>query len=248
MQPIPPTHGAGGAGVYRTVPSCPAPALLYSADCRRATVTRASFPRRRHAAAGRTRRPGSGGVTPNLPLSPMLGISVCRGQRHSDRVAGHGVGPSRPGCRAGGERAGTAQTHQRWGIRQAVAGGDRRDADEALVAAVAAGATKQEAAQLIGVGERTVYRRLDDPDFRRRVDQARAELVSRTVGKLADASTAAVTTLCALLEADSESIRLGAARAILELGLKLRASEEFERRLSALEEQSATESHWKRAA
>src|SRR5215213_2822305 len=74
---------------------------------------------------------------------------------------------------------------------QVMAGGDRRDADQALVAALAAGATKQEAARLAGVGERTIYRRLEDPDFRRRVDQARGELVGRVVGRLADASTAA---------------------------------------------------------
>ena len=122
-----------------------------------------------------------------------------------------------------------------------MAGGDRRDADQALIAALAAGATKQEAARLVGVGERTVYRRLEDPRFRRRVDEARAELVNRAVGSLADASSAAVATLRALLEADSESVRLGACRAILDLGLKLREAEELERRIRALEEQAATE-------
>ena len=129
-----------------------------------------------------------------------------------------------------------------------MAGGDRRDADQALVAALAAGATKQEAARLAGVGERTIYRRLEDPDFRRRVDQARSELVTQAVGRLADASAAAVTTLRALLGADSESVRLGACRAILDLGLKLRESEELERRIAALEEQPAIDSRWKRAA
>jgi hypothetical protein len=125
------------------------------------------------------------------------------------------------------------------GDRQAVAGGDRRDADDVLVAALAAGCTKLEAARLAGVGERTVYRRLDDPQFRRRIEQARAELVSQTVGRLTDASTAAVTTLRALLDAESENVRLGASRAILELGRKLRESEELERRLAVLEERAA---------
>jgi hypothetical protein len=119
------------------------------------------------------------------------------------------------------------------------AGGDRQDADQALVAALAAGTTKQEAARLIGVGERTIYRRLEDPEFRRCVDQARGELVSRTVGRLTDASTAAVTTLRALLEAESESVRLGACRAILELGRKLRESAFELLRLAELEEHAA---------
>ena len=122
-----------------------------------------------------------------------------------------------------------------------MAGGDRRNADDILVAALAAGKTKQEAARLVGVGERTVYRRLEDPRFRRRVNEARAELVSRAVGSLADASAAAVTTLRALLGANSGSVRLGACRAILDLGLKLREAEELERRIRALEEQAATE-------
>jgi len=124
---------------------------------------------------------------------------------------------------------------------QAVAGGDRRDANHALAAALAAGATKQQAAEMIGVGERTVYRRLEDVKFRHRIDLARAELVSQAVGRLTDASTAAVATLRALLEADSESVRLGACRAILDLGLKLRESEEFERRISLLENQAAVD-------
>jgi hypothetical protein len=72
--------------------------------------------------------------------------------------------------------------------------------------------------------------------------------VSRTVGRLTDASTAAVTMLQALLEADSESVRLGACRAILELGLKLRASEELERRLAALEDRAAGDPPRRRAA
>ena len=125
------------------------------------------------------------------------------------------------------------------GDRQAVAGGDRRSADDVLVAALAAGSTKQEAARLAGVGERTVYRRLDDPQFRRRIEQARAELVGQTVGRLTDASTAAVATLRALLEAENESVRLGACRTILELGRNLRESEELERRLAVLEGHAA---------
>ena len=129
-----------------------------------------------------------------------------------------------------------------------MAGGDRRDADQALIAALAAGATKQEAARLAGVGERTLYRRLEDPDFRSRVDRARVELIHRTVGRLADASAVAVTTLRSLLEADRESVRRGARRAILESGLKLRQSEELERRIAALEEQAVADHRWKRAA
>ena len=65
--------------------------------------------------------------------------------------------------------------------------------------------------------------------------EARREMVARTVGQLADASSAAAVTLRALLNAEADTVRLGAARAILELGTKLRESEDLERRLSELE-------------
>ena len=60
-------------------------------------------------------------------------------------------------------------------------------------------------------------------------------MVSRAVGQLADAGAEAARTLRALLGAESESVRLGACRAILELGMKLRESEELERRVAELE-------------
>ena len=115
---------------------------------------------------------------------------------------------------------------------------DRRKRDSALIAALAGGATIRDAAAVAGVSESTVHRRLDDPDFRRRVADARAEMLSRAVSQLADASTEAVATLRALLDAEAETVRLGSARAILELGAKLRESE-LERRIAALETQLA---------
>jgi hypothetical protein len=116
-----------------------------------------------------------------------------------------------------------------------VAGGDRRNADSMLVAQLAAGAEIAGAARAAGVSEATVYRRLREPDFKEKVAGARAELVSRTVGQLADAGSAAAQKLTDLLNAKSEYVRLGAARAILELGSKLRETEELEQRIAALE-------------
>lgn len=107
--------------------------------------------------------------------------------------------------------------------------------EAALIVALAGGATIRDAARRASIGERTVYRRLDEPDFRQQVQAARADMVAQAVGKLADAATKAVDTLSALLDGDSESVRLGAARAILEIGTKLRDATEFEARLAALE-------------
>src|SRR5204863_65773 len=81
--------------------------------------------------------------------------------------------------------------HILWRDWQPVAGSGRGNADAALVAALAAGSTIRDAAKTAGVAERTVYRRLEDPGFRQRVNNARAELIAHAVGKLAEASTAA---------------------------------------------------------
>ena len=78
----------------------------------------------------------------------------------------------------------------------------RRKGDSGLVAALAGGATVRDAARSAGVSERTAHRRLEDAAFARRVSEARAELIARTVGTLADASTGDGTTLRDLLKAD----------------------------------------------
>ena len=120
-----------------------------------------------------------------------------------------------------------------------MAGSGRKNGDPTLIAALAGGATVQEAARTAGVSERTVYRRMEADTFRRQLVEARADLIGRAVGVLARVSTAAAATLAGLLKAESESVRLGAARSILELAVKLRESEELEQRIAALEEQTA---------
>jgi hypothetical protein len=70
-----------------------------------------------------------------------------------------------------------------------MADNDSEKGDAALIVALAGGATVRDAARRAHVGERTVYRRLDEPDFRRQVQDARAGMVAQAVGKLADAAT-----------------------------------------------------------
>ena len=61
-------------------------------------------------------------------------------------------------------------------------------------------------------------------------------MVGRAVARLSATSTLAADCLRELLEAKAETVRLGAARAILELGSKLREHEELAERIAALEE------------
>jgi hypothetical protein len=99
--------------------------------------------------------------------------------------------------------------------------GGRKGNDEALVTALAAGGSASAAAQLAKVSTRTVHRRLEDPAFRARVDEARAEMVSQAVGRLAAGGALAGDTLHELLaKSVPPATRLGASRAVLEYMLR----------------------------
>src|SRR5438067_2376122 len=116
----------------------------------------------------------------------------------------------------------------------------RRNADEALLMALACGATVESAAARAGVSPSTAYRRLNEAAFRRRLQQVRADMVHRTAGMLTAAAGEAVKALLALLkEGTPPAVRLGAAKAVLELGLKVREAAEVEQRLAALEDAEA---------
>jgi DNA-binding MurR/RpiR family transcriptional regulator len=121
-----------------------------------------------------------------------------------------------------------------------MAGKGRRSADEPLLVALACGATVQAAAQKAGVSPATVYRRLQEAGFKQRLQELRADMVQRTAGMLTAAAGEAVKTLLALQkDTTPAAVRLGAARAILEIGMKVRDATELEERLAALEQRLA---------
>src|SRR5262249_35865384 len=104
-----------------------------------------------------------------------------------------------------------------------------------LLLALAGGATVRQAAEQACLSERTVHRRLAGADFQQRVAALRGQMVERALGKLADGMAEAADTLRRLLQAESPSVRLGAARSLRELGVKRRESGELEARLRDLE-------------
>src|SRR5262245_32764111 len=110
-----------------------------------------------------------------------------------------------------------------------------RRGDEQLLIALAAGCSIRQAARKVKRGEATVARRLEDPVFRDRLDAIRRDMLDRAIGRLSATLAAAATTLRKLLQAKSETVRLGAARAVLELHARVREAGEFEERLSAVE-------------
>jgi hypothetical protein len=112
----------------------------------------------------------------------------------------------------------------------------RKLADEQILLALACGSTVEAACRQLGVGEATVYRRLADPAFRERLRALRADMVQRASGMLTAAAMESVKTLLDLQQkAVASAVRLGAARAVLEIGIKMRELTDVQERLAALE-------------
>jgi transposase len=110
--------------------------------------------------------------------------------------------------------------------------------DEQLALSLACGATIEAAAAKLKVSTSTVNRRLKDPKFQKRLREVRSDMVARATSMLTAAAMEAVKTLLALQSTETPPpVRLGAARAVLELGSKLRESIELSERVTALEAQ-----------
>ena len=116
-----------------------------------------------------------------------------------------------------------------------MAGGDRKNANSQLLAALATGSTVREASELTGVSQRTISRRLKDSKFKAALDQRKDQILTAAVAKLSNASTMAVDTLRELMTCDTNSVRLGAARSILELSVSMRTAMDFADRIAVLE-------------
>ncbi len=111
----------------------------------------------------------------------------------------------------------------------------RSNARAVAIAALAAGLTQAEAAERAGVSERTLRRWLKDPEFAQALADAQAQAGAEVLKQVTAAITAAVDTLQGLLQEESPSIRLQAAKALLVLWLKIRESVVLEERVRRLE-------------
>jgi hypothetical protein len=95
--------------------------------------------------------------------------------------------------------------------------------DDQLFQALVSGCHIENAASIAGVSVRTAYRRLADPTFRSQLQDARQNIRESILAKLSDAGHDAVGTLWELMEtAEDESVRLRAAKAVLDSLKKLR--------------------------
>ncbi|VTU02487.1 phage protein : Phage protein OS=Acetonema longum DSM 6540 GN=ALO_17461 PE=4 SV=1 [Gemmataceae bacterium] len=111
----------------------------------------------------------------------------------------------------------------------------RKKNEDALLLALACGATVEAAARQCGLTDRTIYRRLSEPAFKDRLQALRTDMVARAAGMLTAAAGEAVRTLLQLQKDAPATVRLGAAKAVLEVGMKLREIVDLEARMAALE-------------
>ena len=103
--------------------------------------------------------------------------------------------------------------------------------------AIAAGATSAAAAEVAGVGVRTVARWRSDGDFQAMVRNHRSRLVEETLGVLLENSRAAAEQLVELAVGrhSNASVRLGAIRSVLTFSHEMLTVEALISRIEALE-------------
>jgi AraC-like DNA-binding protein len=123
----------------------------------------------------------------------------------------------------------------------------KRGADGKLLLALACGATIELAARQAGVSESTVRRRLKEPAFQAKLNKLRAEMHLRVADQLTAASTEGVRTMVQLMkETNPGSVRLGAARSVVELSTKVRETADLAIRLAELERRLEEQDEGKR--
>src|SRR4051794_11318261 len=123
----------------------------------------------------------------------------------------------------------------------------RRDR-EPVALALAAGRTVADAARAAGGSVRAVYNWKRDPAFTARVAALRTELYAVAAGRLADLSGKAADVLGGLLDSGAETVRLQAAKAVLDVGPKIREAADLGEQVADLWRQLEAVAHGRNAA
>jgi transposase-like protein len=105
--------------------------------------------------------------------------------------------------------------------------------------AIASGSSIRQTAKDLGLHESTIRKWMKNPSFKAKVEKYRCEFTDQTIGRLSAASSAAVGMLVKLMaEGESDQVKLGAARAILDKLPLLSEFADLTERLRRLEQQS----------
>lgn len=117
-------------------------------------------------------------------------------------------------------------------------GEKRSRKQEEAIAALLSHSSIPEAARAINLGEKTLWRWLQDDDFRKAYMEARAEVVRHAVVQVQTCMNEAVGTLREVMSDPQApaSSRVSAAKSMLDLGVKAVEVEDLSSRLKRLEE------------
>lgn len=110
--------------------------------------------------------------------------------------------------------------------------------DERIITALLQSRTMKEASELINVSESTIYRRLNDLDFRDRLNESRTALIETATTKLQAELSGAIDVIIEIMN-DSENppqIRLNASDSIIRHCLKITEQCNIIERVERLEE------------
>ncbi len=107
---------------------------------------------------------------------------------------------------------------------------------EHAISALLTEPTVEAAARAVGVNPVTLWRWMQRPEFQKAYERARRQVLDRAIHALQTASEGAVRTLVFLKDhAEKETVKLGAARALLDFALTAGAIRDIEERLTRLE-------------
>ncbi|HXP86861.1 MAG TPA: hypothetical protein VN841_19185 [Bryobacteraceae bacterium] len=108
---------------------------------------------------------------------------------------------------------------------------------EQAIAALLTRPSIEDAARVAGVGEKTLRRWIQEPEFKARYLRARRESVQQALARIQQATSAAGTTILKLMTDPSvpATVRLRAAECVFDLAVKGVEIEDIEVRVSELE-------------
>lgn len=107
---------------------------------------------------------------------------------------------------------------------------------EQAIACLLTTQTVAEAARACGVGEATMFRWLQQPEFVEQYRQFRRAILSDALSDLQTATREAVDTLRRLLTSGAPAVECRAAIAVLDIALRASEMQEMEQRLTRLEQ------------
>ena len=113
----------------------------------------------------------------------------------------------------------------------------RHPGDDVLIATLVGGATQHEAATAAGVSERTVRRRLQDPEFNQRLREAGDQMIAAMAARTLSLGKKALGVLDDALDDDNPHVRLRAAALTFRTGNELNEQHLLSHTMRSLREQ-----------